>query len=56
MSKDLTAQDPLTMRERIALAVLLAIIKLMKPADWSHHVDAMTKQIEQEAGFKVSRE
>lgn len=53
MGKDYSSSDPLTVRERVCLAVLLTIVKLMKPADWGHQVDAMTKQIEVEVGFKV---
>ena len=51
MPKDKDVTEPLTQRERIALAVLLAIIKVVKPAGWSHEVNAMTKQINKEVGL-----
>ena len=52
MNKDLDASQPLTMRERIALAVMLAIVKIVRPSGWQHEVNAMTAQIEKEVGFK----
>lgn len=50
MSKESSKQE-LSVRERIALAVMLAIITLVKPSEWAHEVSNMTKQIRKEVGF-----
>lgn len=46
MGKELNATSPLTVREKLAIKILILILKLLKPFEWSHELDKALVPIE----------
>jgi len=42
---ELEQANNLTTREKIALLLLLAIFRVLKPTDWAHQMDAQLDQV-----------
>jgi hypothetical protein len=52
MAKELKITDDFTIREKLALRVLLLAFRIAKPFEWQHEIDKYVKELEAMLGGK----